>query len=578
MPDEPTIQNSPSLFVPGSVTLPQPGQGLPLPLGAVSPAQTALSALQPSPADLSMPPDISAISMSPGGVGGLMNPALQAPPVPVEKQGGFASSLLRYLAPGLALGMMHNLMLNAPEQGVAGPITPPTGSVKENMFGRVLGTIGNLVGQAASQAAQTTGMTFEQQAQFAAGGRAQQELQLQQQQLQLQQGRFGLEQQKAPLELELIRQQVVGENIKNQLGLARAAFLQNPQLGEQQLDAVAKSMNLNADEQARYDAAKAAPTSDPFARYKAMDEALGKAASDRALFGRSATVIKQQAGAVLTKAGGSLGDDLATSQAKLDRAVQEGRISQDEHDKAMSFLSVNASPASAKSLAEENNRTKMAVATLMSNPRWAMVNVLRDRFNLQVAEATGQLPTSAQKNRAQFAQQAIDQLPDLRNLLSQAQSRNLLGPIQGRYADFMAGKIGTTGNPADDKLMGNLRSSLNFFESMMVKAHLGGESSDAERARVREDIGQSFQTPAMIAGGLEASEKVLRSYAAAAPYFNVAGTGTTAFPRVGGSPQATGGAATKTQPPASPSQPKATPKATHKFNPATGGIEAISGR
>ena len=74
--------------------------------------------------------------------------------------------------------------------------------------------------------------------------------------------------------------------------------------------------------------------------------------------------------------------------------------------------------------------------------------------------------------REDLASRVSSHFDDIEHMLDEANKANLLGPIQGRtFVDFMAGKIGTTGNPAHDELLGELRQNLSLARSGLAQLH-----------------------------------------------------------------------------------------------------------
>ena len=140
---------------------------------------------------------------------------------------------------------------------------------------------------------------------------------------------------------------------------------------------------------------------------------------------------------------------------------------------------------------------------------------------LTMARTFGVAPTQDVIRRGQNAAQTLQQLPILQYLYQKVDEMGMTGPTHGRmFADFMAGKIGTTGmGPEADAAMGQLRASNEFFRTRLTQAHLGGQSSEAERAAIRDILGRLSSTPEMYRGGLDSAESVLHDYASAVPGF-----------------------------------------------------------
>lgn len=80
-------------------------------------------------------------------------------------------------------------------------------------------------------------------------------------------------------------------------------------------------------------------------------------------------------------------------------------------------------------------------------------------------------PTSVGANRQDMATKILNRFPDLESDLEDANRRGLLGPDKGRIADFLAGKVGSTGNGENDELLGSLRMNLNGVRSGFASLH-----------------------------------------------------------------------------------------------------------
>src|SRR5262245_5267204 len=86
------------------------------------------------------------------------------------------------------------------------------------------------------------------------------------------------------------------------------------------------------------------------------------------------------------------------------------------------------------------------------------------------AEYAGKLPQNIQ-SRMYTAKGVMTHMGETLDMIDEADRRGLLGPIEGRWADFLAGKVGSTGNDADDELLGQLRMDLKLMTSGTVAAH-----------------------------------------------------------------------------------------------------------
>ena len=85
-------------------------------------------------------------------------------------------------------------------------------------------------------------------------------------------------------------------------------------------------------------------------------------------------------------------------------------------------------------------------------------------------------PTLTQSSRgsAEFAGSLLPHLDDFESLVHQAAQKGLIGPAAGRLnSAFLAGKVGTTGNPETDELLGQMKSEAMLLASGMTRMHFG---------------------------------------------------------------------------------------------------------
>lgn len=99
-------------------------------------------------------------------------------------------------------------------------------------------------------------------------------------------------------------------------------------------------------------------------------------------------------------------------------------------------------------------------------------------------------------------------------LLQEADDAGILGPLKGRtYADFMAGKIGTTGNANNDELLGELRMNLGMLASGVASLH-GRAGANAGIAKdIQKKMDEGYMDPALIRGGLKSLRSWTSKYA-----------------------------------------------------------------
>lgn len=132
----------------------------------------------------------------------------------------------------------------------------------------------------------------------------------------------------------------------------------------------------------------------------------------------------------------------------------------------------------------------------------------------QIRKAEGVLPMLAGSQRAQrdSAQQVVSHFAETRTSIEEADKRGLLGPLQGRWADFLAGKIGSTGNPENDQLLGDLRTDILLIKSGTTRAHFGARGGITYIEKMDEVLNSDKMSKAALLGSLTAAERWLSTY------------------------------------------------------------------
>lgn len=100
-----------------------------------------------------------------------------------------------------------------------------------------------------------------------------------------------------------------------------------------------------------------------------------------------------------------------------------------------------------------------------------------------------------------------------KELLAQANAKGLLGPIQGRYADFEAGKIGSTGNPENDQLLGELRLYLSLARSGVAQLHGRGGANVGIVQGIEKKMDESKMSYDALMGALNGMQDWVDAYA-----------------------------------------------------------------
>lgn len=85
--------------------------------------------------------------------------------------------------------------------------------------------------------------------------------------------------------------------------------------------------------------------------------------------------------------------------------------------------------------------------------------------------------TSSMRTRSDFAKRVESHIPGILELMDQASAQGMLGPVAGRFNEFLAGTIGSTGDEKRDELLNQLRTELSFLKSGMGVVHSGARGA-----------------------------------------------------------------------------------------------------
>jgi len=127
--------------------------------------------------------------------------------------------------------------------------------------------------------------------------------------------------------------------------------------------------------------------------------------------------------------------------------------------------------------------------------------------------------TTQMRTQANSASRVGSHVEDVQGLIDEADKRGLLGPALGRWSDFLAGSVGSTGNPDDDFLLGELRMGLSNLKSGFAMVHGGarGGGSPGMAARWDKILNSGKMDKHELTGALTEMKKWLDSYASQAP-------------------------------------------------------------
>lgn len=124
-------------------------------------------------------------------------------------------------------------------------------------------------------------------------------------------------------------------------------------------------------------------------------------------------------------------------------------------------------------------------------------------------------PTSQTRAGGEFAATVIPEINSLKQQIADADAAGYIGPLGGRYADFMTRKIGSTGNKEADYMLGKLRSTRDFLGSATMKAHVGNRGGGDLLDRFLSDMDTGKQSAAVLQGELDGLLPYMQGYVAA---------------------------------------------------------------
>ncbi len=129
-------------------------------------------------------------------------------------------------------------------------------------------------------------------------------------------------------------------------------------------------------------------------------------------------------------------------------------------------------------------------------------------------------PDTAQtQTRKENAANVLAHIQDIESEAEQVDKLGLMGPLGGRWGDFMAGRIGAgelaAGNPQNAELLGQFRSDVGLLKSGMAMVHGGarGGGSPAIMARMDALMNAKTMDLSLFKGATTSFKKWLTQYA-----------------------------------------------------------------
>jgi hypothetical protein len=125
-------------------------------------------------------------------------------------------------------------------------------------------------------------------------------------------------------------------------------------------------------------------------------------------------------------------------------------------------------------------------------------------------------PTSSTKASAEFATTIIPHIDTMRNLITEADSLGYIGPASGRvYNEFLAGKVGSTGDPNADQLLGKLRAYDSLLKTGAMRVHFGARGGQQMYEHFSDLLNSGKQSASILNGTLDGIEDFMQGYAEA---------------------------------------------------------------
>lgn len=125
-------------------------------------------------------------------------------------------------------------------------------------------------------------------------------------------------------------------------------------------------------------------------------------------------------------------------------------------------------------------------------------------------------PLNAQiQNRMNSAQQVGSHIPEIRSEIEAADAAGVLGPMMGRWADYLAGNVGSTGDPTKDRMLGKLRTDISNIKTGFAMVHGGARGGGSPQLAARWDsiINSGKMSKQELLGAIDGIDTWLKSYA-----------------------------------------------------------------
>jgi hypothetical protein len=134
--------------------------------------------------------------------------------------------------------------------------------------------------------------------------------------------------------------------------------------------------------------------------------------------------------------------------------------------------------------------------------RQQSLDLARQRLNFQ---QTG--PTQNIRTQGQMAGALLEHVPIIKQEIASLGAQGKLGPLQGRWSEFMAGKVGE-GDPDYVKL----RTDLGLFQTALMKAHVGARGSEFIMKHFQNLVDSGQMSPESLDAAVDSISGFLNTY------------------------------------------------------------------
>lgn len=116
-------------------------------------------------------------------------------------------------------------------------------------------------------------------------------------------------------------------------------------------------------------------------------------------------------------------------------------------------------------------------------------------------------PTANIRTQGQMSSELLDHVGKIRDEISSLGAQGKLGPLSGRFNEFMAGKIG-----AGDPAFTELRTDLGLFQTALMKAHVGSRGSEMMMEHFKGLLDSGKMTPEALDAAMNSVTGYLKTY------------------------------------------------------------------